>query len=216
VPPDADDYVSVTRDHYRDPDVAKAYEARLRSAPADRLLTRLEISAVDKALRRLRAGRWNVVLDVPAGTGKLRPLLTGRADTYIAADISRAMLSFLGGGARVVANAEAFPLRTDSVDVAVCLRLLHRVPRDVFTHVVSELVRSASTGCVISYAGPPASASLYAVVRRVLRRPSYPRHAWTPEEVAQLAQGLGATVVLDRSVSFGLTSERVAALAFRS
>lgn len=206
-------YSSGTRRHYQDHHVASEYSEELRRSSTDRLLTGLEVRAVRRALDRLPGSPWARVVDVPAGTGKLVSLLTSRSAEYYALDISAAMMSFIEPApVRVVADAEHMPLRPASVDVVVCLRLLHRVPREVFDAVVADGMRAAGTGCVISYAGVARSPRVHQLLRRVLRRRPYPRHDRSREEVALLARAHGGDVVFDRSVSFGVTSERVAAI----
>jgi len=207
-------YSSGTRRHYQDHHVASEYSARLRTSTTDRVLTWLEVRAVRHALDRLPGSPWTRVVDVPAGTGKLISLLASRSATYFALDISPAMMSFIElNPVRVVADAEHLPLRPATVEVVVCLRLLHRVPRQVFDAVVADTMRTASAGCVISYAGAARSPRAHQLLRRILRRRPYPRHDRAPEEVARLARAHGGHVVFDRSVSFGVTSERVAAVA---
>jgi SAM-dependent methyltransferase len=212
VDPELRDYVRETRDHYRNPDVATRYEADLRQSLPDRVLTRLEIRAVRRALRALPGPPWQVIVDVPAGTGKLLDVLQPQAGTYVALDISPAMLAFMDQGQRVVANAEALPLRPASAGVVVSLRLLHRVPPPVFRAIVAELLTTARHGCVISYAGKARSSFMHAVLRRLMRRRDEPRFDWAPDSVAALVTELGGRVAGDWSVSFGVTAERVAAV----
>ncbi len=206
-------YEERTRQHYRDESKAADYAAHLHDSLPDRVLTTLEIRAVRRALAQLPGRPWRTIVDIPAGTGKLVPVLGPMADAYVGFDISAAMLSFVDDRAALaIADAEHVPVASGGADVVVCLRLLHRVPDDVFSGVVAEALRAARFGCVLSYAGTARSDRLHPLLRRVLRRPEFPRHTRDPAELARFVAGRGGRVVWDRSVSFGATAERVAAI----
>ena len=208
-----DRYVSQTRDHYRAEEVAARYHARQRGAVADRVLAALERRAVRRGVAVLGLTERRSVVDVPAGAGKLTALLAS-SGPYVAVDISTAMLAFLPAGTpRVVADAEHLPLRPSSADLVVCLRLLHRVPEEVFERIVAELVSCARRGIVLSYVAQARRPWAHRILRLALRREAYPAQVLTPERVATLVVRSGARVVADHSVSFGAARERVAAVA---
>lgn len=207
------DYESYTRQHYRDPHVAEAYARRLRRSPVEWGIGRLERAAVAGGLRALDAARVGVVVDVPAGTGKLTAWLSERADTYLALDVSTAMLSELPGSSwRAQADATQLPLADSSVDCVVMLRLLHRVPDDVADRMVRDALRVSRLGVVASYAGVPALAPLHRALQRASGRGGTMTTTRSPQQFAQLAARAGGQKVFDRSISAGVTAERVCAI----
>jgi hypothetical protein len=214
-----EEYQRRTRRHYMDAAVADDYAMRQVSAlraPAEWTVARLEIARVGAALRRLGAEATATVLDVPAGTGKLQPMLTARFARYLAMDVSHAMMVHVPGTSpRVQADATKLPLQSGSVDYVVVLRLLHRVPRDVIEAVVGEALRVARYGAVVSYAGAARSGAAHSLIRKVARRQQNTTTILTSQELETLAGAGDADVVCDDSISFGLTNERVAALRKR-
>lgn len=117
------------------------------------------------------------VLDVPCGTGRLRPLLERRGLRYVGVDISPAMLTEAHGGdaaSLVRASVARLPFEDGSFDVVVCCRLLHhlREPEELAV-TVGELTRVARRLVVASFWD---AASLHAWRRRVgLKRSEGPR-----------------------------------------
>jgi SAM-dependent methyltransferase len=117
------------------------------------------------------------VLDVPCGTGRLRPVFERRGLRYVGVDGSPAMLAEAraeeraedGAGSLLAADVERLPFRDDAFDVVVCCRLLHHLhDPDEIRCVISELTRVAHRLVVASFWD---SASLHALRRRVgLRR----------------------------------------------
>lgn len=211
-----EEYQRYTRRHYMDAAVADDYAMRQVSAlraPAEWTVARLEIARVRAALQRLGADPAATVLDVPAGTGKLQPMLAGRFARYLAMDVSHAMIAHVPGTSpRVQADATKLPLRSGAVDYVVVLRLFHRVPRDVIDAVLDEALRVARRGAVVSYAGLARSGAAHSLIRTVARRPLRSTSILTADALAAGAAARGADVVCDTSISFGLTTERVAAL----
>ncbi|HET6818025.1 MAG TPA: class I SAM-dependent methyltransferase [Mycobacteriales bacterium] len=207
------DYASYTREHYRDPAVAEAYAHRLRRSPVEWGIGRLERAGVAAGLRALGATRIGLVVDVPAGTGKLTEWLSGRADAYLALDVSTAMLAELPEPSwRAQADATQLPLADNSVDCVVMLRLLHRVPDAVADRMVHDALRVARTGLVVSYAGAPALAPLHRALQRVSGRGGTLTTPRSPAEFATLAARAGGQPVFDRSISAGITAERICAI----
>jgi ubiquinone/menaquinone biosynthesis C-methylase UbiE len=208
-------YRKQTRHHYMDSAVADRYGVGQRSvlrAPAEWTVARLEIAAIKSALRSLRVPSTSSVLDIPAGTGKLQPLLTGRFSRYLAMDVSREMLRHVDVSVpRLQADATQLPLGDDAVDIVVVLRLLHRVPPDVVAQVLTEASRVARLGVIASYAGSASSAALHRVIRAVGRRADNSSTVLPPGTFAGLVGTVGGTIVFDRSISMGATAERVAA-----
>lgn len=212
---DESSYEQHTRSHYRDPAVARRYAHRqsLVRSPAEWLVGRLERWHVRRALRRLRLPAGPQILDSPAGSGKLQPLLIGMSAFYCAADVSPAMLSFGRPSATVVADAAQLPFRSGAFDATVCLRLLHRVPRTVLDAMLSEATRVSTEGVVFSYTGRARSGGLHRLIQRVTGRSGQRLLQLSPGEMAELTGTRGERMLRDRSISFGLTAERVAVVA---
>lgn len=209
------EYEHHTRGRYRDPSIANAYAARqqgLRS-PAESGVAYLEKHLISSYLHRYvhATGR---VIDVPAGSGKLMKLLNewfGDA-AYVGADMSFEMLSAGPDHRTVQADGVALPFKDLQFQVAVSLRLLHRVPLPVFRSLLAEFGRVARETIIVSYAGEPLSSPLYGLVGSVLRRPRPWVLRLSKDEFASEVGQIGWDVRDDRSISARLTSERIAVL----
>lgn len=112
------------------------------------------------------------ILDVPCGTGRLRPFLASRG-TYVALDASSSMLRQVDCERRALGSAWRLPLADHSVDVVVCCRLLHHVrDADERRALIGELSR-VSRGLVLASFWD--AASWHALRRRAgWRRASHP------------------------------------------
>jgi SAM-dependent methyltransferase len=99
-----------------------------------------------------------LVLDLPAGIGKLAPVHANFPYRVIAADASAEMLAI---GAEVWRNAHQLAgmmqtdvrhtgLQSGSIDCTVCLRLMHRLPADVASEALNELARVTKRFLIIS------------------------------------------------------------------
>jgi hypothetical protein len=113
---------------------------------------------------------------------------------------------------RLVADATALPFPDDRFDLVVSLRLYHRVPADLVEKMVADALRVATRGIVVSYAGAASSGLVHRLLRRVGRRPPVDFVTLEPTRFAALVEAAGGAVASDRSISGGLTSERVAAI----
>jgi SAM-dependent methyltransferase len=142
-----------------------------RAAQRDPLL-------VDRILERYAARPGlKPVLDVPCGTGRLRPVFERRGLRYVGVDLSTSILAEAGKGdhagdgatSLLAADVERLPFRDDAFDLVVCCRLLHHLhdPGEIAS-VVAELTRVTHRLVIASFWD---SASLHALRRRVgLRR----------------------------------------------
>src|ERR1043166_1688865 len=88
-------------------------------------------------------GKGSLVLDVPCGTGRFIPMLTGRGFRYIGADFSGAMIQeakLMAGDKTVLgffmADAEHLPIRENSVDCVIIWRLLHHIADASIRHAM--------------------------------------------------------------------------------
>ena len=167
---------------WRAPEVARGYrDARFATARAAGRDPRL----VRRLLRRHARGLARpVVLDVPCGAGRLRPVLLEQGAIYAGIDASAEMLRVARELAppfqavqpfrAVQGDALALPVRDGAADVVVCCRLLHhlRDERDL-ARALAELVR-ASRALVIASFWDAASLKAWRV-RRGLARDEGPR-----------------------------------------
>lgn len=149
---DAFDYTSEMKEYYRSEDVASSYHEAFGEGGNWR--HRLIASRERAVVRSLVSGvPCETVLDLPTGTGKLAPVFAETESAVLACDISEAML---GRAEREYARAGVVNRRfavcdaasvsdviEGSFDVAVCLRLLHRVPTDVKREILAELAAVA-------------------------------------------------------------------------
>jgi SAM-dependent methyltransferase len=150
------DYKSSTREAYKSRPVARAYhEAFAHHKGLKTLRFRIVAAAervtVFKLLRRLRFER---VLDIPCGTGKLASIFRDEAVAITAADISPEMLelaeqTYETAGVHNVRFAVADVERLTSqfakatFDVVVCLRLMHRVPHETRLKMLEQIATVA-------------------------------------------------------------------------
>ena len=162
------DYERDTRAHYQDDGVAEEYHSgfagRLRwRALTHRVVAYFERRGINRLLRRVAP---KSVLDLPCGTGKLAEVLVPTGAVIQAADVSSSMLkiaraSYTRAGSSTVsfdvADVTKLPSSWDgNFDLAVCLRLFHRVPDEVKEQGLVELGRVArfvlySTGIETPY-----------------------------------------------------------------
>jgi protein-L-isoaspartate O-methyltransferase len=148
-------YERDTKQHYQSAEIASTYHAAFavpggwRTLPA-RVVAARERAVVAQFLDRVPHRR---ILDLPAGTGKLAPVLAGLGSWIVACDIASPMLeiarqAYAAAGAsdatfRICDAEQVTTTLNERFDVAVCLRLLHRVPRQVRRRILAELAACA-------------------------------------------------------------------------
>jgi SAM-dependent methyltransferase len=155
------DYETDTKGGYQDGVVASRYHASFTTDTGWRALRFKVVASRERALvaRFLRRVAHNTILDIPAGTGKLAPVFRKLGGTVLACDISESMLAiarqeYLQAGHRhasfKICDAERInELLGARVDVAVCLRLLHRVPSQVRGKILAQLA-ACSRAAIVS------------------------------------------------------------------
>lgn len=117
------------------------------------------------------------VLDVPCGTGRLRPVLERAGLRYVGLDLSASMLGEAlrpGNPDLVLGAIESLPFRNDSFDLVLCCRLLHHLhePEDI-RRAVRELVRVSERLVIASFWD---AGSWHGLRARIgLKRPEGPR-----------------------------------------
>ncbi len=149
------DYEAETRKHYQDDAAAADYHeafARRRGWRAwrFRVVAGRERASVGALLARVPHG---TILDLPTGSGKLAPLLAPTGARVTACDLSPNMLAIARREYAAAGMADARFEVCDAerigstlggrFDVAVCLRLMHRVPAPVRRGILRELAAVA-------------------------------------------------------------------------
>jgi ubiquinone/menaquinone biosynthesis C-methylase UbiE len=138
-------------------------------------------------LRRVWPGReGDLVLDSPAGTGRLAVILTHELGARrIAADRARAMLLEGRGQGRggdtalllLQADAMQLPCRDRSVDGVVVFRLLHHLDTRAAQRVLAEACRVAERFVVVSFFHPVSFHGLSRRLREIGAGRARTRHA---------------------------------------
>ncbi|MBL8861219.1 MAG: class I SAM-dependent methyltransferase [Planctomycetes bacterium] len=161
------------------------------------------------------------VLDAPCGAGRLCAFLsTERA--YIGVDLAPAML----GEARArqasarfaVGDLTRLPLADHSVDVAVCVRLLHLVrERSLRVAILAELARVARIGVVVDFRHAAALRTWLGRLRARTGLRARPHNAHALSSVADefTAAGLGPPVFVPVRRPAWLSDKMVAAARVR-
>lgn len=172
-------YDKETKSHYMDDAVADKYHQAFASSTnlrnvRFRVVARKEREAVRKLLLHIKHER---VLDIPAGTGKLAPVLIELGADVTACDISENMLQIakdvyekLGYTRVSLSPCDATKVSEkfdDKFDVVVCLRLMHRVPRDVRASILEQLSKVADYA-IVSFGAETAFHRLRRSVRNIL------------------------------------------------
>ena len=147
-----------------------------------------------RAVRRLLgvaaagAGPW---LDMPSGAGRMSPELP---EPVVQIDRDAKMLRAAAEtGRRVCASALALPLADDSVEGALCCRLLQHIPLTGERIVIlSELRRVARRAVILSFFDAHSLVHMRRVVRRALGKKRSGRSAISRRELQAelLAAGL--------------------------
>jgi len=121
------------QENYREVERAERYNAKYSKQALKRASTRREFQLIEQLLGSVQ--RSEVLLDLPSGGGRLSPALAPFADMILEADVAFGQLEH-GRSApplttpQLWLEASAFdiPLRDQSVDGTVCVRLAHHLP----------------------------------------------------------------------------------------
>jgi len=183
---------------YREPAAAAAYaEERFRSGSGPSMDLR-EREALAGLAERAGLARGSLVLDCPAGAGRLSGFLAGRGWQVVAADQSEAMLGHAAGalsGAGLprrlaAADALALPFRDGAFDLVLCHRLIHHLETEGERRALLRSLAAATRAWVLLSWFDAASLQH---LRRALRRPFRPsgRHAVTRGTLVRDAAAAG-------------------------
>ncbi|HUM44472.1 MAG TPA: class I SAM-dependent methyltransferase [Fervidobacterium sp.] len=107
--------------------------------------------------RLLKYTKGSSIIDIPCGSGKLNPILKATNCNIISADASPQMIEFAKGDRSadfefMLSDIRFIPLKSESVDILISNRFLHRIPAENHGIVLKELFR-ISRRYVILYFG---------------------------------------------------------------
>jgi ubiquinone/menaquinone biosynthesis C-methylase UbiE len=209
---------------YRDDRIATVYEQRrFRNWPG-RLAGDLEKSKMLAGLKQLGMPHNAVILDVPAGTGRLTNAAIDDGYQVIGVDVSSAMLrqgfvlhglgnvqSFVGA---VAGDIESLPLNDRSVDAVMCLRLMGHLPAEAKQKALREMLRVARVGVVVMFVRRTTFLRLKreALWRLGVRPGAEPWYDETDRDIRALVSSVGAEVVNHDDLLGPLAESRVYAI----
>lgn len=185
---------------YQKVERAAAYNLQYQRRVLKRSTTRREFKLIDRHIRRV--GHSRVVLDLPCGGGRLTPAFAKSADFIIEADIAMGQILF-GRATSTVATPRAWmtasvfhiPLRDDSVDGTICVRLAHHLPTPAERErLFSELLRVSRRFVIVTFFDHYSLKNLTRRLRHPFNRKP-PKLTMTTARVAELAVELGARLV---------------------
>jgi SAM-dependent methyltransferase len=179
---------------------AAAYSRVYRRYPHKRFGTRQEWKLIRRHLATV--GHSRVILELPCGGGRITPALSDAADLIVEGDIAIGQLRFARATSELTtprtwmtASAFHIPLKDDSVDGTVCIRLAHHLPTEAEQgRLIHELLRVSRRFAILTFYDPR---SLKNATRR-LRHPFKPKPvkpAMTPERVAEHSRAAGGRLV---------------------
>jgi len=211
------DYKSKMKEYYKSDKIANEYHKAFSDSGYwhHRVIAKRERRTVQALLRRVPHG---TVLDIPTGTGKLAPVLAELGSSVLACDISESMLEIAKEeynrvGARKinfkVCDAEKASRKVKGeFDVAVCLRLLHRVPYHIKKKILDEL-RSISEFVIVSTAVESRFHKLRRSIREKVLGGDSREHCYETPTVTQEIVTDGFKVIASKRVLPILSQERV-------
>jgi ubiquinone/menaquinone biosynthesis C-methylase UbiE len=185
---------------YQNVEKAAAYNLHYQQRILKRLTTGREYALIRRHIQRV--GHSRVILELPCGGGRMTPAFADSTDFVIEADIAigqiqygRATSTLATPRAWMTASAFHIPLRDNSVDGTVCIRLAHHLPtpaeRDRLFH---ELMRVSRRFVIVTYFDHHSLKNLTHRMRHPFRKK--PRKlTMTNERVAELARELGGRLV---------------------
>jgi SAM-dependent methyltransferase len=205
------------QDEFQDVERAAAYNLQFRRKPLKLGVTPRESLLIRRCIRRV--GRSRAILEIPCGGGRLTPAFADSTELVIEADVAIGQVLYgrqnaKGGVPRVWMTASAFhiPLRDESVDGTVCVRLLHHLPAAAERErLFAELLRVSRRFVIVTFFDRHSLKHLTWRLRHPFsRKPRKP--AMTDAEVATLARANGARLVSTAALSWFGSGHRYALL----
>jgi uncharacterized protein YbaR (Trm112 family)/ubiquinone/menaquinone biosynthesis C-methylase UbiE len=185
---------------YQNVEKAAAYNLHYQQRILKRMTTRREYQLIGRHMREV--GHSKVLLELPCGGGRLSPAFAGSTDFLIEGDIAIGQIRYGRTTSNVstprawmTASAFHIPLRDDSVDGTVCVRLAHHLPtpaeRDRLFH---ELMRVSRRFVIVTYFDSHSLKNLTHRMRHPFRKKP-PKLTMTNARVAELARECGGRLV---------------------
>ena len=178
---------------YEDFEKARNYNLKYDRKPLKRFSTKREYQILQHLLGRQQ--HCATMLEIPCGGGRISPQLATATDLLIQADVGLGQILYGMTKEKLkipqiwmTASAFQIPLRDDSVDAAVCIRLSHHLPTyKQREDLLAELLRVARRYVVMTFFD-------YQSIKNVLRRLRYsrPKLTMTLSQVSSIAAMHGA------------------------
>ena len=180
---------------YEDFEKARNYNLKYDRKPLKRFSTKREYQILQHLLGRQQ--HCATMLEIPCGGGRISPQLATATDLLIQADVGLGQILYGMTKEKLkipqiwmTASAFRIPLRDDSVDAAVCIRLSHHLPTyKQREDLLAELLRVARRYVVMTFFD-------YHSIKNILRRLRYsrPKLTMTLSQVSSIAARYGATL----------------------
>ena len=181
---------------YMDFEKARNYNLKYEQKPLKRLSTMREYQILKRIIGQQR--HCGTMLEIPSGGGRISSRLTDATDLLIEADIGLGQVLYGMAQKKIkipqkwmTASAFYIPLRDNSVDVVVCIRLSHHLPTyKQREDLLVELLRVARQYVVMTFFD-------YHSIKNILRRlrNSKSKLAMTLSQVSSIAATHGAKLV---------------------
>jgi 2-polyprenyl-3-methyl-5-hydroxy-6-metoxy-1,4-benzoquinol methylase len=138
---------------FKDENYASTYNAELKvNSTGGTSLRRQVIGSVvayfeKRAVARLlKYTEGDSIIDIPCGSGKLNPILKTTGCNIISADASPQMIKFAKEGAStsfdfLLTDIRFISLKSESIDILISNRFLHRIPAENHEIILKELFR---------------------------------------------------------------------------
>ncbi len=216
-----DDNIKENIERYQKESYALRYEEEYKGGYGfknirSRIIASREIAVLKSLLGGIGIAPGSTILDMPCGTGKLGPALSGYPIRILAADLSHHMMRLasseyssgkLLGFMRF--DARNVPLYAQSIDHIICLRLFQRLPKEIRISILREFRRVVRRCLVVSYSYYSPFQSLRNSVRRIYDRE---KQTFYHESLANIESELLEAGFMPRQVRhvlFGASSEIV-------
>ena len=198
--PQADEQSTNYQGEYQRVDRAAAYNLSYRQRLLKRQSTQREFQLIRQHVERV--GRSRIILDLPCGGSRLTPAFANAAELVIEADIAHGQLLFGRAESsvatpRVWMTASAFhiPLRDNSVDGTICVRLSHHLPTAAERErLLTELLRVSRRFVIMTFFDYHSLKNLLRRLRRPFDRQP-PKMTMTTARVAEFAREHGARLI---------------------
>jgi SAM-dependent methyltransferase len=194
------------QDEFQDIARAADYNLQFRRRPLKLGVTPRERRLIRRCMRQV--GRSRAILEIPCGGGRLTPAFADVADLVIEADVAIGQVLYGRKASRVsvprvwmTASAFHIPLRDQSVDGVVCVRLSHHLPTAAERErLFAEVMRVSSRFAIVTYFDRHSLKHLTWRLRHPFSRKAR-KPALSKSEVAALAAANGARLVSSEPLS---------------